>query len=173
MDVYLNSTQVLRLYNWESTSFSRSLLAQALNYANYVLRDIVLLIVEIVLNVMSILFLKKHLAKKQNVLETRRHSKPAEISESVSKAHASNTNVNKAEQNATKMVVFICTLSALEHLFFITMAVYFNYIRDDAVYVVAALCNLWIIIKHFSNFYLLYFYNKIFNKEVNKLFRCC
>ena len=173
MDVNLNSTQVLRLYNWESTSFSQSLLAQALNYTNYVLRDIVLLIVEIVLNVMSILFLKKHLAKKTNVLETKRHSKPAEISESLNKAHALNTNVNKAEQNATKMVVFICTLSVLEHLFFITMAVYFNYIRDDAVYMVATLCNLWIIIKHFSNFYLLYFYNKIFKKEVNQLFRCC
>lgn len=194
MDVKLNETETLRLYMWKNTQFSLSLAGEILNYANYFIRDILIFVLEIVLNVVSLITLKKHMSKKFKTFELQSQKEHSKVGSKVTNTPKSVSKVNetsfaisncakdvtnkkiaalkqaeRSETNATFMIVIICILSGIEHLLFITMAIYFNYIRNETAFLIGALGNLGITLKHFSNFIIFYMFNRVFRVECNKL----
>ena len=207
MDVKLNETETLRLFMWKNTEFSLSLAGEILNYTNYFIRDILIFLVEIVLNVVSVCILKKHLNKKVKSLTFELKSqkdlshagtksdkassvliKPNSLTQNVDTKKVNEANLDpnaknkstsalklaeRSETNATLMVVLICILSGFEHLLFITMAIYFNYIRNETAFLIGVLGNLGITLKHFFNFIIFYMFNRVFKLEFDQLVKVC
>lgn len=193
MDVNVSENQKLRLFIMVYTSFGTSTIRLVLNYFYYVLRDIALLILEIILNVWSIRLLKKHFSKKIQVLDGRSRTMTHTVTHSVNDNNSTNLemsavggqsknviskasvttskHLSRSEQNATMMVLVICILSTFEHLLFIIMVIFANFIHVDASNYVSASAHIAVVVKHFANFPLLYFYNKVFKKEVRNLLR--
>ena len=61
------------------------------------------------------------------------------------------------------MVVYITAMSALEHILFYTMALFLNRSSDRKLnFLIGAIANFFICLKHASNFFIFFYFNKAF-----------
>ena len=185
-DLSLNSTTILRMHYIETSYFSLSLFGTILNFCTYFIRDVVLLIIQCILAIISIYLIKKYFKKKKNMITnpsvstTNRETVYSEVS-SLSASRISNRvqsnvlliyeNIAKADRNMTIMIVIMGLLSVLEHCLFITFVVLLNFFRSDTAYLLVMFGDLFISFKHFLNFFLLYLFNRLFRKELKKTLR--
>ena len=86
---------------------------------------------------------------------------------------AANKNdfLNRVNRNLTYMVVIMCLLSALEHIFFLYCTFYFLVAQDLTAYGVCYFSNFITSFKHFSNFFVFLIFNSLFLDEFKKLFK--
>ena len=134
----------------------------------------VVLLLQTGLNIMSVVFIKKHLKAKRNLFIKKRINNMLPIDEKSNTDSISKTveNITQADQNLSIMVVILTVLSSFEHIFLISQAIIFNYLRDDTAYLFALLADFSISIKHFSNIILYFLFNKLFKIELINLFKC-
>ena len=123
-------------------------------HLNLLIRDILTLIVEIALNLLSLFYLKRLLVNKKKL--TLQNQLKLSL-------------IDKIDENSTKMVVLMCTLAAFVHF-----CVYYSWIisRKDKMNskMIGVIAFLIATIKFSLNFLIFYFYNQNFKDNVNKLF---
>ena len=183
IDVTLDTKEVYRINYWKYHEFSLSLGGSILNYIAYATRDVVLLIIENTASILTVILLKRYFSNvKSKSYLTRIKTSSSVLN--VSTVESSNNQektynfnlISKADQKATIMVLIMCILATFEHIMFIAMVTYLKYRQDVTGSLMSIAANFSVILKHFSNFILLYFFNKsfkeIFTKKWN-LFKNC
>ena len=82
-----------------------------------------------------------------------------------------NRAMKRPDQKAAIMVIILCTFSIMEHLFLCVMAINFNFYQNQTAFLLGALGNLSIAVKHGANLVIFYFFNKIFKRELRSAFK--
>ena len=158
-------TSFFKVYYNSFTQFSSSLAGKIIAYILYALRNIIIYIIEVGVNVVLISSLKSFLKIKQTLTGTLNKS-------SLNGASNEQKNDNKskhADHKATVMVLIICLLSTLEHSFYISYTLY-NLFRFDFISnVLFVVSNFLITFKHFFNIVLFCVFNKVFRKNIKSL----
>lgn len=152
--IKLNETQIIYFYNYINTPFFYRRFGTIIIHLNLLIRDILTLIVEIALNLLSLFYLKRLLVNKKKL--TLQNQLKLSL-------------IDKIDENSTKMVVLMCTLAAFVHF-----CVYYSWIisRKDKMNskMIGVIAFLIATIKFSLNFLVFYFYNQNFKDNVNKLF---
>ena len=159
VDVKLANNTNYTIYYNALTSYGKSKIGQLNIIAVYFTRDVVILLVVIVLNILSIVLLRRYLRERRELLNINE--------ENILLMNSINTRL-------TVMVIIMLTISSLEHLlFFISYVYYFVYKYD----MISNICNFisitGIVIKQISNFFMFYSFNKLFRvklKRISKFF---
>lgn len=199
IDVNLDKDNVFRIYFWGFSEFAKTQTGKIVEYVIYFIRDMLTLITETVLNVLSIILLNRHLARKRDMVISINHNNNNEAaveaarhdSSSLSMQTTSNTNnnanvnaispatmasnknefLNRVNRNLTHMVIIMCSLSALQHIFFLYCTFYFLVAQDLTAYSVCYFSNFITSFKHFSNFFVFLIFNNLFLEEFKLLFK--
>ena len=184
----IDSNTTIEVNFFKMTNFSKSVTGMIINSIEYFFRDVVLLIVQIILNVISI-----HLLRKQIKMKKQLHEKSSESANKLIKKKTKKTSfivkpfksaekqgyytnnikhfkisgiITKAEQNLTIMVVIMTFTTALEHLFLLLMIYFVTINEDKNSFLISAISNIFISIKYSSNFFVFYSFNKNFKIEL-------
>lgn len=178
MDINLSETETFRIYYFQNTDFALSLVGNILNYTTYACRDVLILLVQVCLNTISLVLIKKHLVNKSVLLNYNGKNMHQQILNMKINFHAkilnfylADNNIAKMDQNLSIMVVLLTFLSSFEHVFLISEAVIFNYTKSDVAFWIGLIADLSISLKHFFNIFLFYFFNKLFKNEMKNLLR--
>lgn len=183
----LSPTQNFTIWFIGSSSFGSSRAGTAVTFSIYFIRDGLLLIAVILLNGVSIYFLKDRLRRKfrllsririlptiQTTLEsgTSVDTLPTSQSRSISVRGSNTSKKDQAkvvEQKLSLMVLYLCLLSIVEHVLMISACVYPIISNSAKVF-----HNLYfftilsINFKHGANFVFFYFLNKNFKTGVHR-----
>ena len=159
--VELDTKEMFVINAWALTDFAKSISGKVIAYVIYFIRDVLTLFLEIILNIFSVVLMKKHLDSKRNVVF---------ILENVQNSNLS-TNLSKADKNITYMVLVMSLLSALQHTSFLACTGYFIMKQDLLAYSICYGSNQIIAIKYSSNFFLFLLFNKLFRKTFKNLFK--
>lgn len=189
LDLKLNSTSTFRFHFAELTSFSFGLFGTILNFFTYFLRDVLLLILQCILAIISIILIKRYFKNKKKMITnlpelyqnqtntcseatsttTIQNMNKIQTNDSSASANK-NKKITRADKNLTIMVLIITFLSIIEHLFFIVLVVALSFFMGTTAFLIVMSSDLFISFKHFLNFFLLYFFNKLFKIEMRKIF---
>jgi hypothetical protein len=115
---------------------------------------------EILINIFTIVLMKKHFKIKKNVITNNDESSSTIIK-----------NVSKAEKNLVQMVFIICLLSILQHIFFITSTTYFSLYQNTVTMYLSYVSFQITSIKHLSNFFIFISFNSLFRNTFKNLLR--
>lgn len=177
----------LKLYYLQNTEFSTSLIGKALNYSFYFLRDVLILVIEICLNLYALSLLKKYLRliKGKCFHNNNRISRNSyELVISCKKRLSYNSiyttenelkklyiiqQISRVDQKVTLMIVAMCSLSILGHVFFITMSIYLNYGHNQTYFLLGITASFSITLKHLLNFFVYYSFDKKFRDEFKQI----
>ena len=177
----LNSTTSFRLNSPHFTSFTMSLTGIIMNFSTYFFRDVVLLVVQCILAIVSISLLKKYFKNKKNVLN-RLPPPQSEIGYSHNSLTSNITNIfqlnsstirnniSKNDHKLTLMIVVMSLLSVIEHFLFLAFVIMLTYFLSDTAFIIITLAQFYLSFKHFLNFFLLFSFNNLFKKETKKSF---
>jgi hypothetical protein len=158
----LNETFAQTVWFGGVTSYGTSEVGTILTFIIYGIRDIFLMVVEILVNIASAYFLKQYIDKKSKLLNTPHtalalgintvHPESLSAQQGTSKTNKTDSKPDKAENALTSqtvarpntgkvsksdrklcvMVVIMCVLSGIEHFFYITCCAY-PYFGSDAI----------------------------------------
>ena len=159
-NVKLDTNETFSIYSWDLTDFADSLSGKIVAYVIYFIRDTLTLFLEAILNIASVVLMKKYLDRKRNVVY---HTDITNLNV--------NNDLNKADKNITYMVIVMSVLSALQHLSFLACTGYFIIRQDLLAYSICYGSNQTISIKYSSNFFVLLLFNKLFRKTIKNLFK--
>lgn len=99
------------------------------------------------------------------------HSKGSALERCKAKRTRLYLNMIQANKMLTKMVIVICTLSTLEHLFILLTIVYVTcYLKPYLVYIFF-ITNVVVLLKHSINFFIFFNYNNYFHTRFLNMFR--
>ena len=156
-NVNLNLQTNYSIYYNTLSTYGKTKIGQLNIAAIYILRDVVILFIVIILNVLSIILLNKYLKRRRIFLNVN--------AENISLMNSINTRL-------TVMVIVMLTISSLEHLLFSVNYFYFLIKRDIFI---SNLCNMISIIgisvKQVSNFIILYLFNRVFRAKFKNIVR--
>ena len=196
LDASLDGKYVSKVYLFGFSEFGKSDIGKIITLIIYFIRDVVTLIMEVILNTISIFLLKKHLSLKKDMMFHK--SDKRTVDESQDKATPDRTDLhnitteenhlkgnnnlniiisnkndflNKVNKNITIMVVAMCILSAIMHLSFINCTIIFTITQDTTAGPYCFASNLTISLKHFSNFFFFLFFNHLFFEQLKNTFR--
>jgi hypothetical protein len=175
LTVSLNATWTYTFYFTDYSDFAKSQLGVIALYVVYSLRDFLTLSLQILCNIILIIFFKRHLAKKSKLvkrLETSMESKKGNFSTSTfnigNKMNTRNLS-NKTDSKATLMVITISIFSILEHSSLLLVLIYFQ-ADFQTGFILRFLPNIFVPLKHASNFFILFIFNKSFKAGIRSFF---
>jgi hypothetical protein len=151
----INETRVFHFYG--HTEFADSLAGKIVIMTLYFVRDLVTLVFEISLNVWLILLVKKYQAKKSILLNRPLPSQ------------TSNLNIGEIRRydlRVTIMVILMSLLSILAHSFIFIGLIYNLIYFNEVTIRLIAVANLFISVKHLSNFIILLLFNSKFRVSI-------
>ena len=143
----LDTHETFVINAWGLTDFSKLLVGKIIAYVIYFIRDVLTLFLEIVLNILAVVLMKKHLNTKRNVVYISDNAQHSVVSQ----------NLSKADKNITYMVLVMSLLSALQHISFLACTGYFLISQDLLAYSICYASNQIIAIKYSSNFFFISF----------------
>ena len=156
----MNSTHLFQFNNVITTDFYNSLLGKIFNYGIYFFKDVLILCIEIVFNIISIFLLRRHLLKKKNLNTV----KISNLNNNNQMEHFDRT-INKAEEKFTILAIVMTSLSFFQHLTIILFTVYsrvnLNFSKFFLIF-----CGISYTLKNFANFFLFLFFNQQFRKKI-------
>ena len=158
----LNDIEVYKIWSFKLSDFAISVLGKVTQFLIYLVRDILTMGLEIFTNLITIVFMKKHFKTKKKVIPNIMDNEES----SALKKHISN-----AEKNLVQMVVIMCLLSILQHLFFIASTTYFSLYQNKISIYLSYVSYQITSIKHLSNFFIFILFNHIFRNSFRKLFK--
>ena len=120
---------------------------------------------EIIINIISLYFIKKTFNRKK-ILTNFNAKKNLNGENSNGKI----SRFKKADLNAQIMVFVMCFISFIEHFCMIIAVLYFQFRKDYLGEILGFTADFSIAIKHFSNFFVFYLFNKNLRKILNKWF---
>ena len=156
-DAPLSNSTYFRIYYWAITDYSQTLTGKTLNYVVYFIKDVLTFIVEISINISSIIFFKKYLKLKLTI-------------NTVSINGKIDVNLSLKEKKLTIMVISMCCLSFLTHSVYVTSVIYYFYYYDITANILGVSGEIAVMLKNFLNFFFLYSFNFRFRKNFNSLF---
>jgi hypothetical protein len=164
----LNQTVNFTVWNFHNSDFAKSPLGTGLTYFVYAIRDVLVMILQIVLNLISIGLFKKYVMKKMT-MATRVPVIDDQISYSVSIVkHSTSRRLNfihRADQKLTQMCILICVLSIFEHVLVLATTIY-PYTNSDFLMLVILLNVSFFFwqLKRIVDFFMFFAFNKIFKR---------
>jgi hypothetical protein len=197
--VQLNSTENFTVWFLNNTPFAASKLGKTILITIYILRDFGGLMTQIILNLVSMYFLKAHLNKKMKIT-SRKTDVPgmsvtganfacaSVIGSTVqpmftagqstnnikpkreTAAKSSEDRISSVETKATMMVIIICILSAIEHLLVLISYIYPLINVGLTTFILYSIANFFWVLRRFFDFALFYMFNNNFRKVCSKYF---
>jgi hypothetical protein len=156
----------------DKTSFGKSFIGVVLVGVIFFIKDVLILIIEIVVNVLSLFALRAYLDKKKSIGATKPENQSSDLSGSSNETKDvtigrmdSKNKHNKINKNLTYMVLVICAFSAIGHVSTILCAGAFMVSQDMTSYGVCFSFSLFISFKHFFNIFIFLLFNNLFLKE--------
>lgn len=189
---YFNDS-FFRLWYWDITEFGRSLAGQILTYFNFVVRDVVFLFIELGLNIFAIVLFRNYFRNKAKLLgkgnkvsqvplksnldtnstETPNATAQTSHTSKIRIKPAESNSFSSQEKNLTIMIIIMCFLSIIIHIFYLIVAtlLFFNdsLLTSSTGVFVSFMCTL----KHLSNIIFLFLFNVNFRKKFKKIFSLC
>ena len=153
--IKLDSTTNLTIYYSSNANFTTSLAGIVLTNTVLVLRDLICLLIQTILNIALIVSFKNQLNKKKKIVT----SNPTEQS------------ISKADRRLTLMVIIMFLIETVEHVLQNVSAVYFIFFYGYTSFIIISFSGLVISLKCFSNIFLFYNFNKLFKLEFQKLLK--
>lgn len=150
IDVKLDPVTNYRINFWRLSDYAQTQAGLIISYSTYVLRDVVVLAIEIGMNISMVVLLRKYLDFKNRLQNPSKSGK------------FKNKVINKSDRNATIMVILMSSLSVLQHIFFLVMTIYFMFYLNQTGFLLGIVENFVLSFKHFSNFIFLFLFNKEF-----------
>lgn len=171
---YLDRNTTFTIWFANTTPFAQSPVGRIVNFTLCAVRDGLVMIIHIVLNIISIHMLKNHLRKKKritqgpgtligNVTFLREHLTNSTEQVVVNKM-SSKDAAAKADLNATLMVIIMCILSICAHVFTLTMILYSNLHFNLLVFILYFIGDFFLPLKAMLDFFLLLRFNKKFKQ---------
>jgi hypothetical protein len=117
---------------------------------------------EIFLNVLTIVLMKKHFSIKKNIIPNQLENEEALAIRKI---------ISNAEKNLVQMVVIMCLLSILQHIFFITTTTYFSLYQNKVSSFLSYASYQITSIKHSANFFIFFSFNSLFRSVFKNLFK--
>lgn len=189
-NVKLDTGADFRINYFALTEFGLTLTGQIISYVIYFFRDVLILGIELILNIWSIILLKRYLSNKQKM---KSNISPTVQSEKAKTSRSTNENnvtsnvdgyqregselkdskqgqiISKTEKNIMLLVIIMCMLSFFEHVFFLACDSYFMISQDLTAFALCDTSWLLTLIKYASNFFLFLFFNSLFRKAFKDL----
>lgn len=194
VDVKLNATTDLTFWFGGSSQFALSQIGRGLILFNIAFRDGFTLLVEIYLNIHSIILLKTYLARRKRILSVRNEN--ASVMKTVINAGANtmqtgnSTNQRKSsgfnlfrkksdssksrssvDMHASVMVISMCFLSMTEHAISFANFLYPFFFTNLTTFILYTASNFFGPFKRLVGFFLFYFLNKIFKNVCLRILR--
>jgi hypothetical protein len=188
-NVKLDTGADFRINYFALTEFGLTLTGQIVSYLIYFFRDVLILGSELILDIWSIILLKRYLSNKQKI---NSNISPTIQSEKAKTARSTNENnvtsngdayhregselkdskniISKTEKNIMLLVIIMCMLSFFEHVFFLGCDSYFMIAQDLTAFALCDTSWLLTLIKYAANFFLFLFFNSLFRKAFKDLF---
>ena len=175
MDVKLDRNTTFRIYYWGSTDFSRTTTAFVLLALMYLIRDILILLVKIVLNIKLISMVRGyiHRIKMEKLAFAQKISSGKELHNNkvLDKPINASGYISKTDRNQTYIALSMCIFSLFNHLFnILALLLYFSK-RIDLAGIALYLSLISLGLNHISNFIALYKFKYLFRVELKKSFK--
>ena len=178
----LGPNKYIDIYYVGTSEFYDSLFGKIIAFLVFILRDVVTLTAELVINIITIVLLKKQINKKIGIMfinsnrtdlkktDDQQLDETEQDIQNVNKnIETIRKNISKSDTNLTHMIIFMSIFSILEHVLFIVSSVYYLISKDQLFFILNFLANFFISIKHVSNFFIFILYNSLFRKAFNGL----
>jgi hypothetical protein len=155
----------------DTTNFGKSSIGVAIVGVIFLIKDVLFLLAEIAINLLSLLALKKYLNKRKkivlNAINMENQSLDSNEANEMVTTRVGSTRVrhNKINKNLTYMVLVICILSVIGHVLTIACAGAFMLSQDIASYNICFASILFISFKKFFNFFIFLLFNSLFLNE--------
>ena len=156
------SNSTFRLYYWGVTQYSLSLFGTILTYSIYFIRDIIVLIIKIILNIISVYLVKKYLFKIKNDVSIIESNAENQISKSKKKY------ISVTDRNLTYMAILMCIMSTFENFFFAGSYIYYTISINEISTTIIFFSYFILAMKNCLNFLAFFLFNKSFNSELKK-----
>ena len=148
--------EIIQMHTFDANKFFATQFGIGVLFAQFLTRDLLVLILQIVLNIVTLLMFKRYLA----MFHTYYINHTTIISRIFS----------RFEAQTTKMVILMCVLSSLEQTLVIVFNVYVKINPNVASKVLGALSLFSISFKNAINFFVLIFFNARFRRMFSKSF---
>ena len=155
-----NST--FRLYYWGVTEFSLSLFGTIITYSIYSIRDIAVLIIKIILNIISVYLVKRYLHRIKTDIPMTENNPENQISKSQKEY------ISVTDRNLTYMAILMCIMSAFENFFFAGSYIYYTISINEISTTIIFFSYFILALKNCLNFLAFFLFNKSFNTELKK-----
>jgi hypothetical protein len=171
---------------WFSTNsaFINSHLGKILTYVLVSIRDLGIVLIEIILNITSIVLLKQHFVKKNRIgflRTTHLNNGEASVSLNVSaypkaldtnnqnqRVASLNRSIARAEHRATMMCIILCVFSIAYHIVMLTSVIYPYFSFDFNVFLLYFLTDLFSPLQSVFDFTIFFVFNKIFRVKCSE-----
>ena len=177
-----------RIYSWTVTDFGESLAGEIITYLILIVRDLIFLIAETVLNLITLVLFSKYLKNRARIFV---NSNPTNTTHVVSSVGAQHSQGNEKKDEANKkynvghhaqkfssqdksltiMIIAICFFSIIIHIFYLAanLTLFSNNSYDSSS--IGSFVVFLSTFKHFSNILFLYFFNPNFKKVFKNIFK--
>jgi hypothetical protein len=154
--IKLDSATNLTIYYSSNANFTTSLAGIVLTNTVLILRDLICLLIQTILNIALIVSFKNQLNNKKKIVTSNR-------------LQASEQSISKADRRLTLMVIIMFLIETVEHVLQNVSFVYFIFFYSYTSFIIISFSGLVISLKCFSNIFLFYNFNKLF-KIISKYF---
>lgn len=186
IDVSLSQNETFRLYYVGPSEFGQSSAGKVVNNVLFFIKDIVAFVVEVVLNIILIVLLRKHIHNKKAMIHMTPNPisspqsqgsslSPIGISDSPAEITFRSNHSNpkalasKRSKSITVMVVVICVLSGFAHLTSIMCISLLTFSEITLSYHFCFGSSFFLSFKSFWNFFIFFLFNNLFCIEFKKL----
>lgn len=163
-----NSTFVV--HHSVESSFGTSTFGRVLTFGVYFVRDIVTLVSVVGLNILLYVSVRTH----TNTRNERFNFSKRDCSVSKNRTTSETSfQRNSREHRLTFIIIIICSISVVEHLFQIISNVYSNYVSDMISDYLNKVSDVTLAFKQSSNFLIFGFFDRNFDRALTNFFRRC
>ena len=167
VDIVINNSLMIRSFVSKKSNFSLSMPGKIFAYLLFIIRDFITLVIKIILNIISVILVKKYFRKlsKDVKVNVQTNELPSGNYGSTKKAY-----MTEIDRNLTYIAIWMSVLSSIENLFFVFTYIYLTMSFDQFGLTLYFFANFLIALKHSSNLILLYSFNYVFKKEFKNFF---
>ena len=157
----MNSNNIYRFNTLVVTNFYLSLSGKIVNYIIFAIKDIFIMCVEIIVNILSLIKLRDHCLKKKKL----------NIIKSSNSKESKDSSVCKGENKFSKLILIMCVFSMVQHFSSISFSIYTRVTLNFSINVLFFYVFLSTI-KNFINFFLFSIFDTNFRKRFKTLSMC-
>jgi hypothetical protein len=176
--VRLSQTRTFTIWFSNTSPFAVSALGKALTFIVYGLRDFLVMIIEIAVNLVSVYMLKRYLNKKMKrhrscIVEasTSAATTPKVTSTSINPSELRAELISKSDPRATLMAIIMYVLSVVNHIFMSACVVYPYFAFNLNVFILHLVSDIMQPAKCCLDFLLFFYFNKVCRRVFFKYLR--